>query len=91
MFFDSMVIDGVLVSCGRVMRPEEVNESLADRPALQRIVSGWYLCGDVNERMFYALAAARGECSMRMTVLTGGLLAITVFSRSRSAHCSTGS
>lgn len=72
MFFEPTVIDGVLVSSGRVMRPDEVNESLADRPALQRIVSGWYLCGDVDERMFYALAAARGECSMRMTVLTGG-------------------
>jgi hypothetical protein len=72
MFFEPMVINGVLVSSGRVMRPDEVNESLADRPALQRIVSGWYLCGDVDERMFYALAAARGECSMQMTVLTGG-------------------
>ncbi|MBC8752507.1 hypothetical protein OKW43_005801 [Paraburkholderia sp. WC7.3g] len=72
MFFEPMVIEGVLVSSGRVMRPDEVNDSLAERPALQRRVSGWYLCGDVDERMFYALAAARGECTMQMTVLTGG-------------------
>jgi hypothetical protein len=72
MFFEPMVIDGVLVSSGRVMRPDEVNESLADRPALREVVSGWYLCGDVDERMFYALAATRGECTLQMTVLTGG-------------------
>ena len=50
MFFEPLIIGNVLVSSGRVMRPEEVEESLADRPAVRNVVGGWYLCGDVLEK-----------------------------------------
>jgi hypothetical protein len=73
MFFEPVIIGDVLVSSGRVMRPQEVEESLADRPAVQSIVGGWYLCGDVQRGMFDALVAKEGACSMKMTVFQGAL------------------
>lgn len=71
MLFEPMVIDGVLVSSGRVMRPEQVEESLADRPAVRKVVGGWYLCGDVQRGMFDALVGSQGHCTMQMTVFRG--------------------
>ncbi|MDD1790147.1 hypothetical protein [Burkholderia gladioli] len=72
MFFEPVTIGDVMVSSGRVMRPEEVKESLADRPAVRNIVGGWYLCGDVLREMFDALVAAQGTCTMQMAVFCGG-------------------
>jgi hypothetical protein len=72
MFFEPVTIGDVLVSSGRVMRPEEVQESLKDRPgAVRRVVGGWYLCGDVYREMFDALVAAQGDCTMQMAVFRG--------------------
>ena len=72
MFFEPLIIGNVLVSSGRVMRPEEVEESLADRPAVRKVVGGWYLCGDVLREMFDALVGKQGDCAMQMTVFRGG-------------------
>jgi hypothetical protein len=72
MFFEPLIIGDVLVSSGRVMRPEEVEESLVDRPAVRKVVGGWYLCGDVLREMFDALVGKQGDCAMQMTVFRGG-------------------
>lgn len=72
MLFESVEIDGVLVSSGRVMRPEQVEESLADRPNVRNAVGGWYLCGDVLREMFDALVAKQGDFAMQATVFQGG-------------------
>ncbi|CAM2191243.1 conserved protein of unknown function [Paraburkholderia kururiensis] len=72
MLFEPVVIDGVLVSNGRVMRPEEVKAKLADRPRVRNAVFGWYLCGDVLREMFDALVENQGDCTMQMTVFRGG-------------------
>lgn len=73
MFFESIEIGDVLVSSGRVMRPDEVKESLADRPTMRERVNGWYLCGDVQRGMFDALVGSQGHCTMQMSVFEGGV------------------
>ena len=42
-----------------------------DRPALQKLVSGWYLCGDVHEKCSVRLGLP--AASARCTVMTGGV------------------
>lgn len=71
MFFESVEIEGVLVSIGRVMRPEQVEENLEGRQDVRGIIGGWYLCGDVHREMFDALVASEGNCAMQITVLQG--------------------
>ena len=43
-----------------------------DRPAVRKVVGGWYLCGDVLREMFDALVGKQGDCAMQMTVFRGG-------------------
>ncbi|MDR5743960.1 hypothetical protein QCE73_12440 [Caballeronia sp. LZ029] len=67
------IVEGVLISAGRVMSPEEVGESLSSRLTLRGRVGGWYLCGDIHREMYDKLVETNGECQMSLGIVaTGG-------------------
>lgn len=72
MYWEPFVVDGVLVSVGRVMKPEEVSASLAFRPGFRDMVNGWYLCGDVHRKMYDRLVETNGTCDMSLGIIPAG-------------------